>query len=469
MYGEDTNTNTISNAPTPPDEPTEPQEPNTEPSPEEPLPDPTGKTLDQLMRELEEKEKEKSADSPPKAAEQNSGETKPQDKGNGGGKKKPRFTVEIEDDKKAFTPPPEAPAVKQEATPQPAAAASLPQDPIEAELNEDEQDWLSVIRYAEQTGEEKYAGAGKKAIDFLKARKDFVENVASKYMDPKSEDYDPSYSMTEDPDYKKVVGKYELSISPREIKRLEQQKLKAEVAAEIRENDLKRVYDDVNKAIVAPQAEKEVDAFRAELESAVLPEEVKKIIQSDGIQKAREEYEVELTIASGAIQEGVRAAKLFTDLSTGLVSYDEKNPEHKNILEFIYAREKELIATKDDKLLVQNGKKFATRSEFGRMTPVEKEKHFVLRNKDILGMMRIFIGDRTKAVIEEERKRIERYAEKRGFKKADAAPVPTPAPKETPKASAPPPAPRAAARAGASVLPPPSKERTVTDIIYGDR
>ena len=147
--------------------------------------------------------------------------------------------------------------------------------------------------------------------------------------------------------------------------------------------------------------------------------------------KAREEYAFEVPVLEQSIQQVAFYASEFLSLSQGLKAYDPDNQIHSQISSFV-EQQGEIFHKEGGESRVRDGKQFTTRSNYNRMNPSQKGKHWTFSDTEILDMVRYQMKEGSKTQIDDIRKKLARYK--------GVSPTPTttsmPAPKARPTKSA---------------------------------
>lgn len=295
------------------------------------------------------------------------------------------------------------------------------EDPVPDGIGEDEQDYLDLLAYAAKN-DKRYADERKKRIDYLRRLEALKDKVVSD---------DPDADPLEDDRVKAFVTKNNKFLSNREIKSLE----RARIAEDIR-NELKKDYDPkldaatqrAQKAEALPIIERQQNEFGASLNSmlshpkafegdAILPQVIERVTK-DGLDKAMSDNPMFTGIVKDELVHANTAANEFIKLTTlaqkGINEFDEKNPTHIWLGQFVSAREREFAERGGDRRTkVENGqsKTFVSRAAFAKMSEAEQARHWAWSDRNILGL----IGSNAVANMRSKAKNLLEQAKKSGF------------------------------------------------------
>lgn len=112
---------------------------------------------------------------------------------------------------------------------------------------------------------------------------------------------------------------------------------------------------------------------------------------------------------------------------SGKFPFDEKNPDHVALAEYVLAKEQMIAGLPDEQKVDKTGRVFVTRQEYASLNAPERLRVWQLEAQDIAYLRRLDLTEFAKQAIEHGKKRIETVATRLGFVKG-AAPEVTPAP-----------------------------------------
>lgn len=99
------------------------------------------------------------------------------------------------------------------------------------------------------------------------------------------------------------------------------------------------------------------------------------------------------------------------------------NPLHRKIVDYISKQEAEFDKLPDDQKVNQHGKIFTTSDKWEKMTKAQRDRHWVLTDRDFASLYAADASVVAKKLIEREEGDFKTVAEKRGFKPVAAAPL----------------------------------------------
>lgn len=349
------------------------------------------------------------------------------------------------------TPPtvvlrPKTPAPAPE-TPKPEPAPIV--DPFEQSLTEDQKEELALARYAEQHMGKK--GLADQYLNYFKKVDEFAKQNPSAELDSE--------------EFTKVINDNRPKWDRGEQRRAEKQMITEHAVAEAKKA-AQQVSEPVRmkqrEAEIQPEIERTVKLVEDTLttKDAATPDmefidpEVVKALREKGYAQALQEFDVEVPIIQGTIDASTEWAKL----TQGAVAFDEKNPTHRWLAEFV-TREEQRYLNDPKTTKVIDGRRFVPMYEYlklQRENPTESEKTWTMPD-EMIGHAIINNGkvlyDRTV-----KHRRQAGWERKAKQKLPDASPpTPTPTPVPTPEPTPTPGSPKGGSR------PIPGAATTVTD------
>lgn len=262
----------------------------------------------------------------------------------------------------------------------------------------------------------KYKGVAKKIVEFQKAE---VARADAWEAAHPGESYN-----AEAPEHAQWYAKNEIKIDPDDW-----DEAKFEVRYQKRmERDvqpkLKEAEQVVSQMKAAPAAEQAIGRFTADLLSAVDPE------VRDFTPAALNTWAESNPIESDIVQQVhaatapvVKAASLLWD---GAAEFNEKNPQHIEARNWFNELESQLsIQPVND----EHGRVWVPVAKFAQMTPQQQAKHFTTTKSGLIKFISAVSAEQVKKVAKERKEFAEKYAQRLGYKKADAGSI-TPQPNQ---------------------------------------
>lgn len=278
-------------------------------------------------------------------------------------------------------------------------------------LNEDEISEMETAMFAERQHPERYAGHAQKVLDFLRKHKAVVIEIEAAGED----------DVEDSARYKAFKKNNPQPYSVSERRRLDTERVAVEVSqrarAEVNE-ELSTLRKQLADTRAAPVVEKTIKDFRAVVES-IMPKEDDTLVR-------------ETTAA--VVQRASHAAQEFLLLSNRLKQYDDKDPVHKWMGDFIEQQAGIFMGSKDPALR-RGTQTFVSRAQYNQLPTETRTKHFTFTDEDILQIL----AANARVVAEETVKRDRTRLEAAGYvRKTSGAPAPRAhvEPDPSPRASA---------------------------------
>lgn len=304
------------------------------------------------------------------------------------------------------------------------------------EISEDDKETVAVLERMEKEWPETYKGRASKYIESVaKAKKYQAEWEAEnkgKSFDPDSDEHDEFFKANEvdwnDVHFNKAIAKIEADKAGEAIVRKDAEK--------------NRAIETENKLLKAAPAITMRRAETAKTLFSALGDDYKAVLNDDGsingaeIKRLMDEDPLR-EIAFRAANSAEFFAQEIYKVTNRLVEFDEKNPTHKFIAEFVTDQEAAMLAMPAENQLNASGQRFATAEQYAAMTPARRAYYWRFKDKEISDLYAEIQANAAKKEIAAEEIRAQKVAERRGYKKAEVAQPPeaaaaVPAEKPTP-------------------------------------
>lgn len=285
----------------------------------------------------------------------------------------------------------------------PEQPASNPDEDYDRTLPEEAQEVLDVLKWADSRPEHK--GKAAEYRSYLRRLDEFSKT---------------------DPD-EDALKRFELEnkpkIGPRLIRTLREERIvetaearAIEKARKENESKLEELRRKQHELEITPVVEKSVQNFKTRFTVAkkedgkIDPEIAKEVMNGDST--VDEKYPIEAPIIK-------RHAQMFDEylrLVNGLVDYTpESRPIQKLVVNFIAAHEEKMMGRPDSER-IRNGKKFMPLSQLAQLKPEQQAHYWTYGPADIDQLLE----QNTHLVVANEKKKIEKIAEKMGFSRKPA-------------------------------------------------
>lgn len=270
-------------------------------------------------------------------------------------------------------PPPAKPQEETKPEPPPADETAY----VET-LTEEQRDELALAEYAERKGK---AGVRTKTLDYFKSLDKWIADNPD--ASPDSEEF------------AEFVRENKPKWSESERRRMERQMIADEAAEKVRKELEPAVNEQklkVRKMEVQPVIESAIEEVERALVSKppgegmeAIPDKVVTTLKKDGYEKALEQFPDEAPIVQGALT----ASKAWLEISNGVSRFNEANPTHAWLAQFI-AQEGANMKRQPKEKTVRDGKAFLPLHEFlalKQTKPEELEKHWTYTDEDVVQLI----------------------------------------------------------------------------------
>jgi hypothetical protein len=260
--------------------------------------------------------------------------------------------------------------------PAPVLAPAAPEPP-KLDLNEDQQELLEVVRFAEGAKLEGFAGQAKALETYFTKLKTFAET---------------NPDLTEDDEaFRNFVQTHQPKISPSALKKAERAQIGAEIEARAKakiDEELKAIREEKRLTDLKPKIEQEFEKAKAELAGTKVGTEpladVVKAVEKDP-EAAADEFPIEAPI----IKETLELARAYIEIDSRAVSFDPTNRQHAAISNFIFSQADKIKALPPEKQISQ-GRRFLDPAEYVQVAtqnPAAIHQYWTLERQDVLKML----------------------------------------------------------------------------------
>jgi len=290
----------------------------------------------------------------------------------------------------------------------------------EPEISEDDKETIAVLERMEKEWPDTYKGRAKKYVESVaKAQKyqsDWESRNRGAAFDPEASEHDEFFKANEvewnDVHFNKAIAKMEADKAGEAIERREAAKSKA--------------VEEENRLLKATPAITMRRAETAKTLFSALGDDYKAVLNDDGsingaeIKRLTEEDPLR-EIAFQAANRAEFFAQEIYKVTNQLVKFNEKDPNHQFIAEFVAKQEASMQALPAESQLNAKGQRFATAEEYAAMTPARRDYFWRFNDKDISDLYAESEASTAKTAIAAEEIRAQKVAERRGFKKVEVA------------------------------------------------
>jgi len=298
----------------------------------------------------------------------------------------------------------------------PGKEAKVDVQSIEGILTDDEKNDLQVIRFMAESEPEKYKDADKKYLAVVKKSQDYktqwmAANPGKKF-NPNDEEHADFYDAVEE----------DLPYSDRELERAA-----IRFEAKLATSDVESKAEQRIKKIEREAATTELHARAQNVVPGVFGVIAKTVDEGVFNSLAKDGWEGLKKTDPVAYQEIGKIVKPMADMVQTIIEIDDpkgripidlENPAHKEWAKFITEKENQYVGSDND-----DGKLFATRADYIRMSEAQRARHWFLTTETLLTEYAADMAKKVAEAIKSERERIAAVAESLGYTKAGAAPA----------------------------------------------
>ena len=276
---------------------------------------------------------------------------------------------------------------------------------VSSTLDDDDQSTYEVFAEMEKSNPDKYKGAKEKFASFVEASKEYQrqwsEDNPHEAFDPDSEDHvefyknnEPKYSQS---DFKKAEKKVDMAPLLSEVEKKYQERI----------DELEHKIHRKNES--EPKARESASDAVKEMVKAVSPE-MEKIMSEKGLEEAEKSDPLIFDKVSQAADSlSVMVYELEQNQTeTGLFAPNAKNQNHTVINQFLSDKEA-YVKSLPPQSQNWNGRRFATNSEFKRMSNADKSKHWTIDANLAKAELVKEITATVNSQVEQSKQMLERY------------------------------------------------------------
>lgn len=285
-------------------------------------------------------------------------------------------------------------------------------DPVEASLDPEEKEELEFARYAAEK-DPRFKEAPVKFLEYIRRVRSYVDNAIKE---------NPSRKFDEtDEDFIKFSRANRPSIDPLARRRLEGQRMRDEISADLKaqnEKELEALRQKTRALEATPQIERGAQEFSTEVTNLFSNDEqsmaapIVNRAKEIGWDKAAEEDPFFGPVVKGYHEKATALAAEYLALTSGVKTFDPNNHDHSWIVNFIEDRSV-AFANNGGDARIRNGRSFVGVGEYHQLSASERAKHWTFGTRDILE----HLAHNTKGVVESELKLQHEKLVKSGFER----------------------------------------------------
>jgi hypothetical protein len=269
-------------------------------------------------------------------------------------------------------------------------------DPFIDSLLPEEKEAFKISQWAAQNVEGQN-GLDQKYLDFFKKHKKFLED---------NSDYD----INDSDEYRKFLDTSKPKV---DLKRFEKEMW----TSEAEQRAIKKVQPEIMKLRRDQARIQGEPAAQGNIQKAkrilfgTIPEESKKIIQESGIQGLVDNNPIEAKIINESLSDAQGLVNVFYEIVHNVQDYDEKNPSHAALSNFISKEQDKFIKSGRT---VKGGKTFVRRERMPLVPKAEIGKYYTFSDEDIVNLIALRAKESMSGKITGTRKALEKAGWSRG-------------------------------------------------------
>ena len=283
--------------------------------------------------------------------------------------------------------------------PNPAESAPpdfTPQVPTEAkedisDLTEDEVARYELASWASENLPE-HQGKDKKYLTFFRAHKEYINKRLAE---------DPEIDLTEDSEYRSFLAQNRVDFNVGEVKErkiISDARTAAAQEYEPKQAELERKL----QALESQPKAKEAKAKSRKSISASVPAAILDGIKSDP--EYTQKYRMESEIVDRVLGDAYSMSDAFQDINHSLAQYDESNPVHAKLAEWINSEQTAYINSGKTR---KDGKVFIRRERMADVPQSEAHKYYTFSDDDLMHILSKRVGETIDSQIAAQLKRLE--------------------------------------------------------------
>lgn len=258
--------------------------------------------------------------------------------------------------------------------------------------SDEEDEYIELLHWAEQTGEKKFAGAVRKEAERLKKAQDFIAQWNEQ--NP-GDTFDPRTAELEDGTKFKSIGTPLIDMATQ--RKLDRKRIREEAArdADARISKAQAEQERRLKAIEAkPDIDKAVGSVDSDLLADIVLDEdadingaLVKALNDGGIDAISEDMPIESRIISRHMGETKGMVKAMLEITRGVRSIDTNSATDVAVLEFV-DEASNFFAEHGGDLRIRGGKTFLTPGRFAALKADARGKYWTFSDTDMVDMIK---------------------------------------------------------------------------------
>ena len=299
-------------------------------------------------------------------------------------------------------------------------------DKIIKDLIPEEKEYYELAKFASDNMSE-HKDLDKKFLGFFKKSKAYVEKRLKD---------DPYADLSDDHEYKEFMEKNRPKFTQQDAKKIERAMItrQAEEAAEARVRpEVERLRKEQEMAQKKPKIDAQKAGFRQNF-GVILPDDVQeKLNKEGGLEEVQKEDPLAFQVMDSITQNLFTFADAFVDITQGMISYDESNQTHKELLEWVNKEQENFIQGGETG---KDGKTFMRRERYYATPEAQRTQYYTWSDDDLLNLLVMRAKQRLDATLKYQKAMLENAGYvKQGVKPKAVKPKPAPVQASAPQVS----------------------------------
>jgi hypothetical protein len=243
-----------------------------------------------------------------------------------------------------------------------------------------------------------YVGKDKEFKDYFQKTK--------KYIEKRIQD-DPHVDLSEDEDYQAFIHKNRPDFDQFTIKKVERERNVYEAMRRIEEKqapEKERARMEQEKARKAPVVQGHKSEFRQYSVNAIPKELSENVKDEEAIKQFAETNPLEFQIVDTLTTELHNTGDLLLDITQGMVPYDQSNPIHTKLLQWVNTEQENFIQSGQTQ---QDGKTFMRRERYFRLPENKRTAYYTWNDADLLAILTMRARQRIEQSLAQQRQLLE--------------------------------------------------------------
>lgn len=239
-----------------------------------------------------------------------------------------------------------------------------------------------------------YAGKDKEFKDYFQKTKQYIEKRIQD---------DPHVDLADDEDYQAFIQKNRPNFDQVDIKKVERERNVHEAMRRIEEKqapEKERARIEQERSRKAPVVQGHKAEFRNYSANAIPEEFAENIKDDESIKSFAESNPLEYQIVETLTTELHNTGDLLLDITQGMVTYDQSNPMHNKLLQWVNTEQENFIQSGQT---TREGKTFMRRERYFRLPENKRAPYYTWGDADLLAILTMRAKQRMSESVTQQR------------------------------------------------------------------